>query len=151
MTPWWTEERVARLRQAVERWIGTPFSSNGTTCGPAGGVSCQKLAASLHSECGFPVPPVPDISRMGHGSQGHRESLVMAWFDQHPQFVRVGRDDVRPGDLLGFRIGRVVHHLGVYLGAGRFVSAMYRLGVSRNSLSDPTWGRRLAAVWRAME
>jgi hypothetical protein len=55
------------------------------------------------------------------------------------------------GDLLGFHLGRSVHHMGILLGAPQFIHALQNYGVIESTLSDPTYRRALASVWRRME
>ena len=63
------------------------------------------------------------------------------WLSERPQV----------GDLLGFRIGRCIHHLGILIRPGVFVHALERVGVCEGILADATWEGRLAAIWRPME
>lgn len=64
--------------------------------------------------------------------------------DQHAVGQVVGGDDLRPGDLVFFRLESAeVSHVGVYLGAGRFVHAPRRgQPVREDSLDDPWWRER---------
>lgn len=145
-----TEERVARLGEVAGSWVGTPFFPNGDTKGPDGGVSCQKLVAGIYREVGFCEVEAPEAA-MGHARFSRRAvlELYMAERTEFRALFFEGRPEA--GDMLGFRIGGVVHHAGVCLGGGKFVHAIWRVGVRVSSLGDGTWGSRLAMVWRAVE
>lgn len=152
MTEAWfhSPERIARLQFHAAGWIGTPFFGNGNTRGPEGGVSCQKLASALYRECGCCAVDVPD-GPMGHGRFSRRVSLIEQFMDGRSEMKRVtDLRAVRPGDLLGFRIGRVVHHVGILVEAGKFVHVLEHAGTGYGSLSDATWKSRLAAAWRPL-
>jgi len=143
-------ERIAGLVFHAQRWVGTPFLSN--SCELGKGVSCQKLAGELYRRsgcCDFEVPAVA----MAH-AKFSVVSLVEAWMAKRPEFRRIEvidlvlPEELVAGDLLGFRIGRCVHHMGVYLGEGAFVHCMDKIGTVLSQISDGTWGPRLAVVWR---
>ncbi len=149
MTSWFAnEERSKRLQAEALAWLGTPFLANSAERGK--GASCQKLASEIYRRVGCCDIEVPAVS-MAH-AQFSRVSLVEEWMDGRPEFVRLPAiAALQAGDLLGFRLGRVVHHVGIYLGDGMFVHAMSQVGTIRSALSDATWGSRLQAAWRPVE
>lgn len=158
MTPWFRDdhpERIAALRAEAARWQGTPFFPNSSSPGPRGGVSCQKLVAALYRGAGFCDVEVPDVP-MSHARYS-RTSLVSEFMANRPEFVAYGLDGdftsgpPKSGDLLGFRIHRTIHHLGVCLWPGVFVHSIEGLGTCRCSLADATWAKRLAILWRPIE
>lgn len=140
-------ERIEALQEAANLWLGTPFGGNSSSIGV--GVSCQFLAAALYQEAGFAIDDPPEVP-MGY-AQFSRVSLLEPWADSHSQFESVGPDEIIIGDLLGFRLGRVVHHCGVVCGDGVFVHAIEGVGVAICPLSDATWRGRLRRVWRPIE
>lgn len=144
---WFTPERRTDLERVCAGWIGTPFSPNGEAKGA--GVSCQKLVAAIYAEVGFGAWHPPEV-QMGHHLQ-YRNSLVdefMSTLTASFDLVEPGKEEISAGDLLGFRIGKTVHHLGIALANDRFIHVARGIGVTINQLSDPVWGRRLARVWR---
>ena len=147
-----TANRIAALQSEAVRWEGTPFFPNSCACGPRGGVSCQKLVGALYRGVGFCDVDIPDVP-MSH-ARFNRDSLVEAFMANRPEFLRFAVADVptvRPGDLLGFRLHRTVHHLGVCVWEGVFVHAIEGLGVTQSALEDATWSSRLEALWRPIE
>lgn len=138
-----SEERIARLCNEAKSWVGTPFFANGNTKGK--GVSCQKLVSEIYRAVGCCDVVVPNVA-MAHARFSRSESLVEKFMDTCQCFARV--DLPIAGDLLGFRLGKVVHHLGICLGNSFFVHAMEHTGTGLGTISDPTWGTRLASVWR---
>ena len=81
-------------------------------------------------------------------------SLVEEFLAGLPTFQRFAAPavaSVLPGDLLGFRRHRTIHHLGVCVWPGVFVHAIEHLGTTQSAIADPTWGRRLSGLWRPIE
>lgn len=146
MTTWWTNDRLAMLDREAREWIGTPFAPNSASKGR--GVSCQHLAGELYMACGYPVPlDIPDVP-IAH-ARFSASSFVTAYFDARQDFAQVPTSGpLLPGDVLGFRIGRCVHHLGTLLHGGQFAHVLEGTGVMLASLSDATWFSRLSNVWR---
>ena len=128
----------------------TPFSANACVPGPAGGVSCQALAAAIYIEAGI-LPADVEIPA-GRISRGRfsKESEIEPWVAGRPEFVAAPLEtDPEPGDLLGFQIGRCLNHVGVALPGGQFIHCLEGVGVVVSSISDATWLRFLAARWTA--
>ncbi len=144
MTPTWfnTPERIAALESAASSWVGTPFAPNSSAKGK--GVSCHTLAGALYAEAGFGQVEVPDVP-IAH-ARFSTTSFVIAFFAARADFVEVR--DILPGDVLGFRIGRSVHHIGVALPGGRFSHAIDGIGATLASIDDATWLHRLEHIWR---
>lgn len=70
---------------------------------------------------------------------------------QAAELRHVGRQDLRPGDLVFFNtLGRTFSHVGIYLGEGRFIHAP-RSGarVRVESMDSPYWRKRYTGARRA--
>ncbi len=59
---------------------------------------------------------------------------------------RVSQRQLRPGDLVFFKIGWGTKHVGIYLGDGAFMHASESRGVAKSRLKDPYWRNR---YWKA--
>jgi cell wall-associated NlpC family hydrolase len=141
-----TLEKQARLTETARRWLGTPFHPH--ACIPNVGVDCVNLMAAIFTESGaldgweFPAYTMD-------GGDHRDASQVLDWLDDHPRFQRLPTGEaVQPGDLLSFRLGRVPHHVGLLLAGNRFIHALRNYGVIESQLDDPTFGKRLVAVYR---
>ena len=148
MKSWFcTVERLNRLEAEFYRWLGTPFLANSCSEGPRGGVSCQKLAAAIYRAVGLVDVDPPEVA-MSH-ARFSRESLVEPWMDQRQEFQRMPDcSDIQAGDLLGFTIGKAVHHLAIAQNSHMFFHVIEGQRAGFASRIDPTWGTRLAVVWR---
>ena len=64
---------------------------------------------------------------------------------------RVGREvaqqQLRPGDLVFFRTGRHINHVGIYLDHRRFLHVSTRSGVMVSSLDNVYWAKK---YWKSM-
>ena len=58
----------------------------------------------------------------------------------------VDKDELRAGDLVFFKTGRTLRHVGVYLEDGRFLHASSKLGVGISHLNESYWK---SAYWKA--
>ncbi len=149
MRPWFdTDARREALLTEARSWVGTPFFGNSASKGR--GVSCQKLAGALYEAVGFGPLDVPDapMSR----ARFCTDSLVVAWMRDRTDFVPVPRGEpLLAGDLVTFRLPRSVHHVGVMVLPGVFISATEDAGAQFRPLADSTWRARLADVWRPIQ
>src|ERR1700761_1276297 len=108
-----------KLFHFVYDWIGTPYHFGGSS---RKGIDCSAFTKKLYSEV-FNL----DIKR------NSRDIFSMV--------SPVGRDDLKEGDLVFFKIhSRSISHVGVYLGNGRFAHASSK-GVAISSLDDAYYSR----------
>jgi cell wall-associated NlpC family hydrolase len=142
---WWTPSRVAALEAEANRWRGTPFAPN--SCARGLGVSCQKLTGALYEAAGYPPVYIPDVP-ISHARFSDR-SFVTEFFADRPDFqLLTAAEPITAGDILGFRLGRCIHHLGIALNGHRFIHAIDGAGVCIAHTQDATWLSRLVCIWR---
>lgn len=101
---------------------------------PAVGFDCSGFVGYLYREVGVALP---------------RSSAAI-----HQQLPVVANTDLRPGDLLTFRIaGKRISHVGMFIGGDRFIHATStKTGrVMVSALSEPYWKLRLAGARRPPE
>lgn len=136
------------LVRVAKSWVGTPFHANSNERGPRGGVSCHFLVTEIYKECGFVIPDVP------FGAPGHArfssQSIIEPLLDANANFARMTAPP-KVGNLLGFRIGKIIHHLAILLPNFQIVHAVSGVGVMINPYEDPTWKKRHVATWRPLQ
>jgi murein DD-endopeptidase len=104
---------------AAESRIGAPYRYGGA--GPAA-FDCSGLVAYAYGKAGVDLP----------------RTAARQFAIARP----VPRRDLRPGDLVFFRLsGRDVSHVGIYAGDGRFVHAPQTGGRVRTEDLDDDWFR----------
>lgn len=129
-TPRAPETDIARGRAiaaVATRLIGTPYRFGGAD---GRGFDCSGLAVYAYGEIGIPIPRTAA--------------------EQARAAIPVALRDLLPGDLLFFHIrGRRVDHVGIFVGADRFIHAP-RSGalVSYGSLRESYYRRHLASAGR---
>lgn len=152
-TPWFDNiEDLETLDRVARSWLGTPFRQNGRVKGV--GVSCHLLVGSIYIECGV----LPESARIPDGpaywARAQARPLIEEFLLEDPTFS--ARFDAvpglacQPGDLLGFKVNKVIHHLGVLVAGHYFVHCYMHLGTVLARIDDDTYARRLSAVWRPM-
>lgn len=59
---------------------------------------------------------------------------------------KISKKQLRSGDLVFFRIGRGVRHVGIYLNNGQFIHASKSAGVTQSDMNNSYWAPRF---WQA--
>lgn len=140
---------MSHLAAIAASWEGTPFIPGAALKGE--GVDCVHLAGEILREAGYTVPGAWPAYRCDAGDHAEA-SILTGWLDASASFRRLTLtvEPIQPADLLCFRLGRVPHHVGVALGAHRFIHAMRGYGVRISDLRDPTFARRFTAAYRPL-
>ena len=112
------------LREQADDWRGVPYRLGGTD---RRGVDCSAFVQiTFQSQLGVEVPrTTAELAREGR---------------------RVPRDDLAPGELVFFKTGFRQRHVGIYMGADRFLHASTSRGVMTSSLNNVYWRRH---YWKA--
>ena len=106
-----------RLRAEASRWRGTPHRLGGNDLG---GVDCSGLVQQIYRNL-FDLE-MPRTARR-----------------QAARGVRIGRNDLEPGDLVFFRPPGKKDHVGIYLGRGEFVHTSAKRGVMISRMDLSYW------------
>lgn len=107
--------------------IGKPYRAGGMT--PGEGFDCSGLVHYAYSILGVDLPRTAATQRSATSP------------------VSAGNEAV--GDLLFFRLGRGIDHVGIYYGDGHFVHAPSRgKTVTLSRLDESYWRQHLAGVGR---
>ncbi|MEO9176396.1 MAG: C40 family peptidase, partial [Gaiellales bacterium] len=115
--------------RVAAQYLGTPYHFGGAS--PQTGFDCSGLMQWSYAHVGISIPRVT--------------------YDQIDVGVPVDRAQLVPGDLVFFQENGDVHHVGMYLGGGRFLEAPHTGDVVKvASLDEPYYaaqfagGRRIA-------
>ncbi|WP_348762186.1 NlpC/P60 family protein [uncultured Salinisphaera sp.] len=110
-----------KLRSALHRvyqsWAGTPYRYGGES---REGVDCSSFVQqTLDTVESFELPRTTvEQARIG---------------------LSISKSDLRIGDLVFFKTGRLSRHVGIYLGQGRFMHASSSAGVTISRLDNVYW------------
>lgn len=86
---------------AATKFLGTPYLWGGTT---AKGLDCSGLVQlAVKNATGKTIPRVAQ--------------------DQYDASTKIPADQMQPGDVIGFGTKTNVHHIGIYMGNGKFIDA----------------------------
>lgn len=105
------------LYQQFRLWEGTPYDLGGLNLS---GVDCSGFVyVTYRDRLGWHLPRTTERqARIGR---------------------EIAREDLRAGDLVFFKTGFKVRHVGMYLEDGRFLHASTSRGVIISSLLNPYW------------
>lgn len=154
MTPVFADrQHQAALVSEAMTWLDTPFHAHAGIKGA--GVDCVQLALQIYLASGFLNGSVTLPTYSMDGGNHRTESQVEEWVRKSGRFIVIEPTyilaDWMPGDLLGFNVGKVVHHVGLALEHQQFIHVMKGQDVCIATIADPTWWRRLRHVWRPMQ
>lgn len=106
-----------RLYQQFSLWKGTPYDLGGLS---RSGVDCSGFVyVTYRDSLGWRLPRTTELQ----ASVGRE----------------IPQEDLRAGDLVFFKTGFKVRHVGMYLENGRFLHASTSRGVMISSLLNPYW------------
>ncbi|NNF15122.1 MAG: hypothetical protein HKN70_00175 [Gammaproteobacteria bacterium] len=115
-----------RLLEHFLAWEGVPYQYGGND---RNGIDCSAFVQqSLQTVLGVELPRTT--------TQQMRSGKV------------VDIKQARPGDMVFFRTGRRVNHVGVYLGSEQFMHASKSNGVAISRLDESYWRTRMTQVRR---
>ncbi len=118
--------KAEKLWQVYERYAGVPYEYGGTS---ARGFDCSGFIRTAFDE--------------GLGQQLPRTTSQML---RHGEVVAT--DDIRPGDLVFFRIRGKEQHAGIYMGDNRFMHSSTSVGVTLSDLDGYYWKDRYTQARR---
>jgi cell wall-associated NlpC family hydrolase len=112
------------LYAQYDEWKGTRYQLRGLS---KNGIDCSGFVhMTFKSKLGVMLPRSSDL--------------------QAELGIDVDKDQLQAGDLVFFKTGRTVRHVGVYLEDGRFLHASTKLGVVISRLNENYWK---SAYWKA--
>lgn len=113
--------------KVAERYLGVPYRWGGSS--PQTGFDCSGLVQYAYAQRGIQLPRVAA--------------------QQFDVGMPVQRHDLRPGDAVFFADQSGIHHVGLYVGQDRFISAPHTGdNVKISSLSDPYFASQYAGARR---
>ncbi len=114
-----------RVLSSSKKWLGTPYQYGGTT---QSGVDCSGFVLNVYNDLGYKVP---------------RTSR-----DQYEFTKKVSSSDKHVGDLVFFRRGSDVGHVGIYVGSNKMIHASTSRGVIIQDLDNEYLQRTFAGFGR---
>ncbi len=114
----YADSRGEAIAASARSQIGRPYCRGGIS--PQSGFDCSGLVYWACARNGISVPRVSD--------------------DQANAGRKIDRSDLRPGDIVVFKVSWFDYHTGIYVGGGRFVhSPKPRTRVRLDSLDHVYW------------
>lgn len=114
-----------KVLQVYHQWAGTRYRLGGSS---KAGIDCSAFVKEVMS-------------------RAFSKHLPRSTAEQKHVGRAITKSDLRPGDLVFFRKN---HHVGVYIGGGKFVHASSSRGVTTSSLSESYWARNYTQSRRVL-
>lgn len=114
-----------KILSAYRKWAGTRYRLGGTT---KSGIDCSAFVRTV----------------MGNA---FNLSLPRTTTEQKYVGKAISKQNLRVGDLVFFRKN---HHVGVYIGDGKFIHSSSSRGVTTSSLSNRYWSRNYTQSRRVL-
>ena len=103
----------------AEKWLGTPYLYGGNT---KAGVDCSGFVKNVYKELGIDLPRT---SAQQFATLKHTNSPVV-------------------GDLVFFKKGNVINHVGIFIGDGKMIHSASKRGVVIETILGTSLEHRLA-------
>lgn len=119
----------AQIRQALysqyKDWQGVRYQPGGLS---RAGIDCSGFVhLTFRSKLGLDLPRTSEMqARLGN---------------------EIKKDELRVGDLIFFRTGKISNHVGIYLEKNRFLHASQKKGVTISSLDNVYWK---SSYWKSV-
>ena len=122
-----TNETRSAIVKEARSWIGTPY--RGWSCVKGAGTDCGQLIYGVYRALNLiPVTPLPKDYSL-QVAQHHSSTEYMELIDKF--FQAVPEAEVKPGDLVCYKIGLAVAHAAIIVTwPGFIIQAELRHGVS---------------------
>jgi len=115
-----------KLYQQYRQWQGTPYRLGGLT---QSGIDCSGFVYRTFEHLFQYTLPRTTIEQAALGKTIQPVAL-------------------EPGDLIFFKTGRNLRHVGIYINDGQFLHASTRSGVVISALNNPYWATKLWKIKR---
>jgi len=119
-------DKTDKLWQIYERYVGVPYEYGGTS---AEGFDCSGFITTAFREGLDQQLPRTTSQMLRHGTV-------------------VAPSEIKPGDLVFFRIGGKEQHAGIYMGGNHFMHASTSIGVTLSELDGYYWKDRFTQARR---
>lgn len=119
----------AQIRQALysqyKDWQGVRYQPGGLS---RAGIDCSGFVhLTFRSKLGLDLPRTSEMqARLGN---------------------EIKKDELKAGDLIFFRTGKISNHVGIYLEKNRFLHASQKKGVTISSLDNVYWK---SSYWKSV-
>jgi len=118
-------EKRQKVLKVAEEWLGTPFHHLQRKKGA--GVDCGQFLLGVFEECGF----IPNVTTQYYTRDFHLHRSEEWYKTIVEKFSRpIRENEVLPGDLVLYRVGRVFSHGGIVVDWPQIIHSFVTAGVS---------------------
>lgn len=117
-----------KIIEIAEDWLGTNYLWGGES---KSGADCSGFVQSVFAEAGINIPRT---SRQ-----------------QYSAALTILKINAKPGDLIFFKSGSTINHVGIYIGNNTMIHSSSTYGVVRQSINDNYYVKRFAGFGRLIK
>lgn len=115
-------DEKTNLNKELNKWLGTPYKYGGET---KNGVDCSALVQNVYESLGINLPRTSN--------------------QQYTYTISIPDKQRKPGDLLFFKTGGRINHVGIYIGDDTMVHASSSRGVVKEDINGTIYRRYFAS------
>ncbi len=121
-----TPQSISRIESKASKYIGVRYKYGGTT---SKGLDCSGFVWRVYQDMGYDFTRTSSKVYYKGGS-------------------KISENRARKGDLVFFKKGAKINHVGIYLGEGKFIHSSSSRGVIKSELANSYWKPRVAGFRR---
>ncbi|TNE36411.1 NlpC/P60 family protein [bacterium] len=114
-----------KLLNSSKKWLGTPYQYGGTS---HSGIDCSGFVLNVYEDMGYELPRTSQ--------------------QQYGYTTKISSGEKQIGDLVFFRRGSDIGHVGIYLGSNKMIHASTSRGVIIQDLNNEYLQRTFAGFGR---
>ncbi|WP_347490325.1 C40 family peptidase [Desulfoscipio sp. XC116] len=111
-----SSDRIGEILDYARSFQGVPYAAAG---GSPSGFDCSGFTKFVYARFGLSLPRTAG--------------------EQYAMGQAVSSSEAKPGDLVAFKTGSYISHIGIYMGSGKFISATSSQGVDITSVYGSYW------------
>ena len=130
-----TDEKRLEIVNEAKSWVGTPYVGWSALKGSKGGTDCGQLIKAVYQKCGvvpqgdLGIDPCYSLQVAQHLADPTYLSIIETYMKE------ISVDEVKPGDVVAFKLGHAFAHAGIVIEYPTFIHAMGHGGVRFSNVS----------------
>lgn len=133
-------EKADEIIKAARACIDTPFRHQGRVIGV--GLDCAGVGIAAAAAVGIEIKDF-------EGYPGEPfDGMLKKMFDDQPNLVKIGKNDMSPGDVLLMRISSAPQHVAILSHDNYMIHSYKNIGRVVEQKIDADWKNKIIAVYR---
>jgi cell wall-associated NlpC family hydrolase len=130
-----------KIVEQVKQWVGVRYLHQGIT---RSGCDCSGLLVGVLKELGYLRSFVMPVYPLDWNLHNPKHNYLQEYLDKYC----FKTDKPQPEDLVVFRFGRHISHIGILVDGLTFIHCYMTAGVKYGTLNSGQWKERVVGYWR---